>query len=131
MVPLLTLDKRTINSCPLCIKLLQEELESVQREGQKKDETLNRLEQQLHDAGEEKKLQEKKGAAVMKDLRRQLAAERKRAEKLQERMQDILNEGTHVKTGNCHIYLGYERNGGKFYFDSPLHAWAENISFSV
>jgi hypothetical protein len=86
-------------------------MESVQNEGQKKDETVSRLEQQLHDAVEEKQLAEKKGAAVMKDLRRQLAAERKRAEKLQEHVRDLLNEGTHVKTGNCPIYLGYKRNG--------------------
>lgn len=81
-----------------CEKALQEELESLQSEGRKKDENLNRLGQQLHDAGEEKQLAEKKGIAVMKDLRRQLAAERKRSEKLQERMRDLLNEGTHTKT---------------------------------
>jgi len=92
--------------------VLQGELESAQSEVQKKDERLTRLEQQLHDAGEEKHLAEKKVAAVMKDLRRQLAAERKRVEKLQERMRDLLNEGTHVKTGNCPIYSGCERSGG-------------------
>jgi hypothetical protein len=81
-------------------------MELVQNEGHKKDETVSRLEQQLHDAVEEKQLAEKKGAAIMKDLRRQLAAERKRAEKLQERMRDLLNEGINVKTGNC-FRLGY------------------------
>lgn len=91
-------------------KELQEELESVQGEGQKKDEDLNRLEQQLHDAGEEKQLVEKKGIAVMKDLRRQLAAERKRSEKLQERMRDLLNEGTHIKTGKFRAYSGCKGN---------------------
>jgi hypothetical protein len=79
---------------------LQEELEVLQSEGQKKDGDLSRLEQQLCDAEEEKQLAEKKGNAVMKDLRRQLAAERKRSEKLQERMRDLLNEGTQIKTGN-------------------------------
>jgi cell division protein FtsB len=91
-------------------KALQKELESLQSEGQKKDEDLNRLEQQLHDAGEEKQLAEKKGIAVMKDLRRQLAAERKRSEKLQERMRDLLNEGTHIKTGKCHACSGCKGN---------------------
>lgn len=91
---------RTINSYSLCIQALQEELESIQREGAKKDEALNRLEQQLRDAEEEKQLAGKKGAAVMKDLQRQLAAERKRAEKLQDRIRDLLNEGTRVNTGS-------------------------------
>jgi hypothetical protein len=72
------------------------------------------VEQQLHDAEEEKQLAEKKGNAVMKDLRRQLAAERKRSEKLQERMRDHLNEGTHFKTGNLCAYSGYKRNCKKF-----------------
>jgi predicted nucleic acid-binding Zn-ribbon protein len=98
----------------LCIQALQEELESVQREGEKKDEALNRLEQQLHDAEEEKQLAGKKGAAVMKDLQRQLAAERKRAEKLQDRIRDILNEGTRVNTGSFPMYSVYNRNGGNF-----------------
>ncbi|XP_069692882.1 GRIP1-associated protein 1-like [Periplaneta americana] len=79
-------------------KVLQGEFENLRCEVEKKNEDLNKLEQQLHDAGEEKQLAEKKGAAVMKDLRRQLAAERKRAEKLQERMRDVLNEGAHTKT---------------------------------
>lgn len=79
-------------------KALQEELESVQRDIEKKDEALNRLEQQLRDAEVEKQLAGKKGAAVMKDLQRQLASERKRAEKLQDRIRDLLNEGTHIST---------------------------------
>jgi predicted nucleic acid-binding Zn-ribbon protein len=90
----------TVNSYPLCFKALQEELESVRRDGEKKDEGLKRLEQQLHDAEEEKQLVGKKGAAVMKDLQRQLAAERKRAEKLQDRIRDLLNEGTRARTGS-------------------------------
>ncbi|PSN47886.1 GRIP1-associated protein 1 [Blattella germanica] len=79
-------------------KILEEELATVKSESEKKSEALNKLEQQLHDAKEEKKLAEKKGAAVMKDLRRQLAGERKRAEKLQERLRDVLSEGSHSKS---------------------------------
>lgn len=89
---------------------------SIQNEREKRDEAVSRLEQHLRDAVEEKQLAERKGAAVMKDLRRQLAAERKRAEKLQERVHDLLNEGTHVKTGNFPIYLGCERSGGEMLF---------------
>jgi predicted nucleic acid-binding Zn-ribbon protein len=96
------------------IKALQEELEAVRSEGQKRDGDVSRLEQQLCDAEEEKQLVEKKVNAVMKDLRRQLAAERKRSEKLQERMRDLLNEGTHIKTGNVCAYSGCERNGRRF-----------------
>ena len=95
----------------LCIKALQEELESVQSDIEKKDEALNRLQQQLHDAEVEKQLAGKKGAAVMKDLQRQLAAERKRAEKLQDRIRDILNEGARINTGSFRIYSVYNKNG--------------------
>jgi len=95
----------------LCIKALQAELESVQSDIEKKDEALNRQEQQLRDAEVEKQLAGKKGAAVMKDLQRQLAAERKRAEKLQDRIRDLLNEGTRISTGSFPIYSVYNKNG--------------------
>lgn len=86
-------------------------MESVQRDIEQKDEAVNRLEQQVHDAEVEKQLAGKKGAAVMKDLQRQLAAERKRAEKLQDRIRDLLNEGTRINTGSFPIYSVYNRYG--------------------
>jgi predicted nucleic acid-binding Zn-ribbon protein len=106
-----------LNLCFFSVKALQEKVESLQSEGLKKNEDLSRLEQQLCDVEEEKQLAEKKGNAVMKDLRRQLAAERKRAEKLQERVRDLLNEGTHIKTGNFCAYSCCKRNGRFFFFN--------------
>ncbi|KAJ9579095.1 hypothetical protein L9F63_024801 [Diploptera punctata] len=79
-------------------KKLEEELAAAVSELKKMNEANDKLEQQIHDSQEEKILLEKKGAAMTKDLRRQLGAERKRAEKLQERLHDVLNEGSHPKT---------------------------------
>lgn len=86
-------------------------MESVQSDIEKKDEALSRLEQQLRDAEVEKQLAGKKGASVMKDLQRQLAAERKRAEKLQDRIRDLLNEGARISTGSFPIYSVYNKIG--------------------
>ena len=43
---------------------------------------------QVKDSVDEKRIHERKGAAVTKDLRRQLAQERRRADRLQQALQD-------------------------------------------
>ncbi|XP_048239058.1 GRIP1-associated protein 1-like [Haliotis rufescens] len=79
----------------------QQQLET--REWQTREETLMEeigiqkeritcLEQEIKDSVGEKKIHEKKGMTMLKDLKRQLHAERKRAEKLQERLQDVLSD---------------------------------------
>lgn len=50
------------------------------------------LQQSIKDGVCERKIQEKKGMTMLKDLKRQLHAERKRAEKLQERLQEVLTD---------------------------------------
>ncbi|KAH3818751.1 hypothetical protein DPMN_120476 [Dreissena polymorpha] len=55
---------------------------------------VKKLKQELKDGVNEKKVHEKKGQSVLKDLKKQLHAERKRAEKLQERLQEVLSNGS-------------------------------------
>ncbi|XP_029635246.1 GRIP1-associated protein 1 [Octopus sinensis] len=57
-----------------------------------RDESINKLQQEIKDSVDEKKIHEKKGLTMLKDLKRQLHTERKRAEKLQERLQEILTD---------------------------------------
>lgn len=56
------------------------------------EEKIKSLQQAAKDSVGERKIQEKKGVAMVKDLKRQLQVERNRAEKLQERLQEVLNE---------------------------------------
>lgn len=55
-------------------------------------EEVAKLKQEAKDVIEERKIQEKKGLSMVKELKRQLQVERRRAEKLQERLQELLNE---------------------------------------
>ena len=52
------------------------------------EETVTQLKQEIKDNLEERKISEKKGHALVKDLKRQLQQERNKNEKLQERMKD-------------------------------------------
>lgn len=68
----------------------QLELANVQRV--EFEEAVERMKQEARDILEDKKIAEKKGQALLKDLTRQLQQEKKRNEKLQERMKDCLIE---------------------------------------
>ncbi|KAH7937794.1 hypothetical protein HPB49_016148 [Dermacentor silvarum] len=58
------------------------------------EEEVKRLKQEIRDSVEERKIQDKKGLSMVKELKRQLQTERKRADKLQERLQEILNDSS-------------------------------------
>ncbi|RUS74933.1 hypothetical protein EGW08_017313, partial [Elysia chlorotica] len=62
---------------------LQEDLKSLKNKS-------NNLKQEILDTEDKKKIHEKKGMTMMKDLKRQLHAERRRAEKLQAKLQEVL-----------------------------------------
>ncbi|GIY37658.1 GRIP1-associated protein 1 [Caerostris darwini] len=68
------------------------QLEVVKAEKTEFEEKIKILEQAAKDSVDDRKIQEKKGLAMVKDLKRQLQVERNRAEKLQERLQEVLNE---------------------------------------
>ncbi|KAG8447296.1 hypothetical protein GDO86_014672 [Hymenochirus boettgeri] len=59
---------------------------------------INQLRQELKDTVDGQRILEKKGSAALKDLKRQLHLERKRADKLQERLQEILTNSK-TRTG--------------------------------
>ncbi|KAM6143661.1 GRIP1-associated protein 1 isoform 1-T1 [Erethizon dorsatum] len=79
------------------LKGKEEELQSVRDQLQQAQEerdghlkTISSLKQEVKDTVDGQRILEKKGSAALKDLKRQLHLERKRADKLQERLQDIL-----------------------------------------
>uniref|UniRef100_A0A4X1T540 GRIP1 associated protein 1 n=2 Tax=Sus scrofa TaxID=9823 RepID=A0A4X1T540_PIG len=79
------------------LKSKEEELQGVRDQLQQAQEerdchlkTINSLKQEVKDTVDGQRILEKKGSAALKDLKRQLHLERKRADKLQERLQDIL-----------------------------------------
>lgn len=68
------------------------QLEVAKVRSEEYEDKIMSLQQAAKDSVDERKIQEKKGVAMVKDLKRQLQVERNRAEKLQERLQEILNE---------------------------------------
>ncbi|XP_016046449.1 GRIP1-associated protein 1 isoform X4 [Erinaceus europaeus] len=79
------------------LKCKEEELQGIRDELQQAQEdrdsylkTISNLKQEVKDTVDGQRILEKKGSAALKDLKRQLHLERKRADKLQERLQDIL-----------------------------------------
>ncbi|KAK3102118.1 hypothetical protein FSP39_008912 [Pinctada imbricata] len=72
--------------------------ESLKEDIEKSHSEIKKLKQELKDGVEEKKIHEKKGKTMIKDLKRQVHAERKRAEKLQDKLQEVLTENHHNKS---------------------------------
>nr|XP_057939577.1 GRIP1-associated protein 1 isoform X4 [Doryrhamphus excisus] len=89
----------------LDLQAKQVELESVhqqmleiQKQRDEHNETIGKLKQEIKDTVDGQRILEKKGSAALKDLKRQLQLERKRADKLQERLQEILTNSK-TRTG--------------------------------
>ncbi|XP_062975542.1 GRIP1-associated protein 1 isoform X1 [Elgaria multicarinata webbii] len=72
------------------VEATKEELRKIERARDEHMDTVNRLKQEVKDTVDGQRILEKKGSAALKDLKRQLHLERKRADKLQERLQEIL-----------------------------------------
>ncbi|RWS28038.1 GRIP1-associated protein 1-like protein [Leptotrombidium deliense] len=73
-------------------ELLSKDCEQLKDELSHSETIIKDLEQQIKDIIEERKIQEKKGLMIVKELKRQLNSERKRAENLQEKLQEALTE---------------------------------------
>ncbi|XP_004587964.2 GRIP1-associated protein 1 isoform X5 [Ochotona princeps] len=69
---------------------VRDQLRQAQEERDDHLKTISSLKQEVKDTVDGQRILEKKGSAALKDLKRQLHLERKRADKLQERLQDIL-----------------------------------------
>ncbi|XP_075882843.1 GRIP1-associated protein 1 isoform X3 [Nelusetta ayraudi] len=77
---------------------LRQQLVEVENQRDEHGGTIGKLRQEIKDTVDGQRILEKKGSAALKDLKRQLQLERKRADKLQERLQEILTNSK-TRTG--------------------------------
>nr|XP_020470647.1 GRIP1-associated protein 1 isoform X2 [Monopterus albus] len=77
---------------------LEQQLVEVEKQRDEHSDTIGKLKQEIKDTVDGQRILEKKGSAALKDLKRQLHLERKRADKLQERLQEILTNSK-TRTG--------------------------------
>ncbi|CAB1424113.1 unnamed protein product [Pleuronectes platessa] len=77
---------------------LNQQLVEVEKQREEHGDTIGKLKQEIKDTVDGQRILEKKGSAALKDLKRQLHLERKRADKLQERLQEILTNSK-TRTG--------------------------------
>uniref|UniRef100_A0A1A8H8E2 GRIP1 associated protein 1 n=1 Tax=Nothobranchius korthausae TaxID=1143690 RepID=A0A1A8H8E2_9TELE len=77
---------------------LKQEMVEVEKQREEHAETIRQLRQEIRDTVDGQRILEKKGSAALKDLKRQLQLERRRADKLQERLQEILTNSK-TRTG--------------------------------
>ncbi|XP_055998866.1 GRIP1-associated protein 1-like [Ostrea edulis] len=110
--------KAKIQECCDKEESLRQELTSSQGE-------VSKLKQEIKDGTEDKKLHEKKGKTMLKDLKRQLVAERRRAEKLQDKLQEVLSDSR----GNKSVEELLTTNDGNDSLDrSSLSSWSAGNS---
>uniref|UniRef100_A0A3Q2FYD5 GRIP1 associated protein 1 n=1 Tax=Cyprinodon variegatus TaxID=28743 RepID=A0A3Q2FYD5_CYPVA len=76
----------------------KQKLEAAEKERDEHVKTIEKLKQEIKDTVDGQRILEKKGSSALKDLKRQLQLERKRADKLQERLQEILTNSK-TRTG--------------------------------
>ncbi|XP_059188369.1 GRIP1-associated protein 1 isoform X3 [Centropristis striata] len=77
---------------------VKQQLVEVEKQKEEQNDTIGKLKQEIKDTVDGQRILEKKGSAALKDLKRQLQLERKRADKLQERLQEILTNSK-TRTG--------------------------------
>ncbi|XP_051965165.1 GRIP1-associated protein 1 isoform X1 [Xyrauchen texanus] len=80
------------------VEAVKQQVKEMEKEREHLNNTISKLKQELKDTVDGQKILEKKGSSALKDLKRQLHLERKRADKLQERLQEILTN-TKTRTG--------------------------------
>ncbi|KAK1801074.1 hypothetical protein P4O66_022776, partial [Electrophorus voltai] len=80
------------------IQAMKQQITDMEKEKEDLNSTITKLRQEIRDTVDEQRILEKKGSSALKDLKRQLHLERKRADKLQERLQEILTNAK-TKTG--------------------------------
>ncbi|KAM9856081.1 GRIP1-associated protein 1 [Aulostomus maculatus] len=80
------------------VEELKQQLVEAKQQEEDYNSTIAQLKQDIKDTVDGQRILEKKGSAALKDLKRQLQLERKRADKLQERLQEILTNSK-TRTG--------------------------------
>ncbi|CAL9702433.1 unnamed protein product [Knipowitschia caucasica] len=74
------------------LETVQQQMVEMDKQREELQQTIDKLRQEVKDTVDGQRILEKKGSAALKDLKRQLQLERKRADKLQERLQDVLTK---------------------------------------
>ncbi|XP_056121254.1 GRIP1-associated protein 1 isoform X2 [Rhinichthys klamathensis goyatoka] len=80
------------------VEAVKQQVTEMEKEREDLNSTIGKLKQEIKDTVDGQRILEKKGSSALKDLKRQLHLERKRADKLQERLQEILTN-TKTRTG--------------------------------
>ncbi|KAK3540365.1 hypothetical protein QTP70_030116 [Hemibagrus guttatus] len=80
------------------MEAVKQQVTAMDKEREELNNTIAKLKQEIRDTVDEQRILEKKGSSALKDLKRQLHLERKRADKLQERLQEILTNSK-TRTG--------------------------------
>ncbi|XP_056628977.1 GRIP1-associated protein 1 isoform X2 [Triplophysa dalaica] len=80
------------------VDAVKQQVKEMEKEREDLNNTISKLKQEMKDVVDGQRILEKKGSSALKDLKRQLQLERKRADKLQERLQEILTN-TKTRTG--------------------------------
>ncbi|CAM4718512.1 unnamed protein product [Leuciscus chuanchicus] len=80
------------------VEAVKQQVAEMEKEREELNNTIGKLKQEIKDTVDGQRILEKKGSSALKDLKRQLHLERKRADKLQERLQEILTN-TKTRTG--------------------------------
>ncbi|XP_048475894.1 GRIP1-associated protein 1 [Rhincodon typus] len=74
------------------IEAVSATLTSTENDRNEQEKTITKLHQEIKDTVDGQRILEKKGSSALKDLKKQLQLERRRADKLQERLQEILTK---------------------------------------
>ncbi|XP_016411690.1 GRIP1-associated protein 1-like isoform X4 [Sinocyclocheilus rhinocerous] len=89
------------------VEAVKQQVMEMQKEREELNNTISKLKQDIKDTVDGQRILEKKGSSALKDLKRQLHLERKRADKLQERLQEILTN-TKTRTDSLSVSAGLE-----------------------
>ncbi|XP_022081293.1 GRIP1-associated protein 1-like isoform X2 [Acanthaster planci] len=100
------------------------ELSQSQEQIEKLQKDIDLLKQDAKDSVEERKLGEKKGYTMVKDLKRQLRQERKRGDKLQERLQELLTSGSQGRAGIEELFQDISDEDRQKHDSSSVSSWS-------
>ncbi|KAK7136236.1 hypothetical protein R3I94_014779 [Phoxinus phoxinus] len=89
------------------VEAVKQQVTEMEKEREDLNNSIGKLKQEIKDTVDGQRILEKKGSSALKDLKRQLHLERKRADKLQERLQEILTN-TKTRTDSLSVNAGLE-----------------------
>lgn len=98
------------------MNVIQAERDELKNEVDKLTEQVKNFDLQLESQAEERRIHERKGLQIVKELKRQLTAEKNRTETLQKRLESLLSEPSPVSNptdldGRCRLSTSSSTNG--------------------